>query len=58
MLAESTTPAGYTNAATCNKYGGDITWKLFNVQNYLRGTLFIAEGSLYGSANSHRHQPV
>jgi hypothetical protein len=52
VLAESTTPTGYTNAATCNKYGGDITWKLFNVQNYLRGTLFIAEGSLYGSANS------
>jgi hypothetical protein len=52
VLAESTTPAGFTNAATCDKYGGDITWKLFNVQNYLRGTLFIAEGSLYGSANS------
>ena len=27
VLAESTTPAGYTNAATCNKFGGNITWK-------------------------------
>lgn len=52
VLAEATEPAGYSNGATCDKYGGDITWKLFNVQNYLRGTLFIAEGSLYGSANS------
>jgi hypothetical protein len=52
VLAESTTPSGYTNAATCNKYGGNIDWKLFNVQNYLRGTLFIAQGSLTGEANS------
>jgi hypothetical protein len=52
VLAESTTPTGYTNSATCNKYGGDISWKLFDIQNYLRGTLFIAQGSLYGSANS------
>ena len=52
VLAESTTPSGYTNAATCNKYGGDITWKLFNIQNYLRGVIFIAQGSLYGTANS------
>jgi hypothetical protein len=52
VLAEATTPTGYTNAATCNKYGGDISWKLFDIQNYLRGVVFIAQGSLYGSANS------
>jgi len=52
VLAESKEPAGYVNASTCNKYGGDITWKLFNIQNYMRGTLFIAQGSLYGEANS------
>ncbi len=45
-------PAGYTNAATCNKYGGNITWKKYDIQNYLRGVLFIAQGSLSGSANS------
>ncbi|MCZ3390188.1 MAG: hypothetical protein LH645_13980, partial [Actinomycetia bacterium] len=48
----ATTPSGYTNAATCDKFGGDITWKLFDIQNYLRGVIFIAQGSLYGSANS------
>ncbi len=52
VLAESTYPSGYTNAATCNKYGGNINWKLFDIQNYLRGVLFIAQGSLSGSANS------
>ncbi len=52
VLAESKYPAGYTNAATCNKFGGDISWKLFDIQNYLRGVIFIAQGSLYGSANS------
>ena len=52
VLAESTTPSGYTNAATCNKYGGNISWKLFDIQNYLRGVLFIAQGSLDGNANS------
>ena len=52
VLAEATTPTGYTNAATCNKYGGNITWKLFDIQNYLRGVLFIASGSLNGDANS------
>jgi hypothetical protein len=52
VLAEATTPSGYTNAATCNKYGGNISWKLFDIQNYLRGVLFIAQGNLDGSANS------
>ena len=52
VLAESTTPSGYTNAATCNKYGGNISWKKYDIQNYLRGVLFIAQGSLDGSANS------
>ena len=52
VLAESTTPTGFTDADTCNKYGGDIEWKLFDIQNYLRGVVFIAQGSLYGSANS------
>jgi hypothetical protein len=52
VLAEATYPSGYTNAATCDKYGGNISWKLFDIQNYLRGVLFIAQGSLSGSANS------
>ncbi len=52
VLAESTTPSGYTNAATCNKFGGNIDWKLFDIQNYLRGVLFIAQGNLSGTANS------
>ncbi|MCZ3388579.1 MAG: hypothetical protein LH645_05535, partial [Actinomycetia bacterium] len=52
VLAEATEPTGYTNAATCDKFGGDITWKLFDIQNYLRGVVFIAQGSLYGQANS------
>ncbi len=46
VLVEATTPSGYVNAATCNKYGGDIEWKLFDIQNYLRGVVFIAQGSL------------
>ena len=45
-------PSGFTDSDTCDKYGGDITWKLFDIQNYLRGVVFIAQGSLYGSANS------
>jgi hypothetical protein len=52
VLAESTYPTGYTNAATCDKFGGDISWRLFDIQNYLRGVLFIGQGSIYGSANS------
>lgn len=52
VLVEATRPSGYTNAATCDKFGGDLTWKLFDIQNYLRGVIFIAQGSLYGQANS------
>jgi Tfp pilus assembly protein PilX len=52
VLAESTYPSGFTNAATCNKYGGNINWKLFDLQNYLRGVVFIAQGNLVGTANS------
>ncbi|MGB2839872.1 MAG: hypothetical protein WBC76_08575, partial [Actinomycetes bacterium] len=52
VIAEATVPSGYTNAATCNKYGGNITWKKYDIQNYLRGVLFIAQGSLDGNANS------
>jgi hypothetical protein len=52
VLAESTTPTGYTNAATCDKFGGNISWKLFDIQNYLRGVIFIAQGTLSGQANS------
>jgi len=39
-------------AATCGKLGGDITWKLFNLQPYVEGTALFAGGSLYGSANA------
>jgi hypothetical protein len=52
VLAESVSKTGYTNAATCDKYGGNIDWQLFDIQNYLRGVIFIAQGSLDGSANS------
>src|SRR5206468_3480143 len=45
-------PSTYTNTATCNKYGGNIDWKLFNVQNFLQGTVMVAQGNLTGSANS------
>ena len=46
-------PGGYTNAASCNKYGGNINWKLFTIQNYLQGTVFVADGNLTGSANTN-----
>ena len=50
VLAEPA-PTGGT-VATCGKLGGDITWKLFNLQPYLSGLALHAGSSLYGSANA------
>lgn len=58
VMAESGTPgvegvsSSYTNSASCNQYGGNINWKLFTIQNYLGGTVFVADGNLTGSANT------
>lgn len=45
-------PATFTDYVRCDKYGGDIYWRLFTIQNRLPGTLFVAEGSLIGTANT------
>lgn len=45
-------PAGYSNPARCDKYGGNLDWKLFTIQNYLSGLIFDAEGTLSGTANT------
>ena len=50
VVAEPAPTGG--GAATCGKRGGDITWKLFNLQPYLSGLVLFAGGSLYGSANA------
>lgn len=50
---DSDVPSDYSNPATCNKYGGSINWKLFTLQNYLPGTVFVADSNLVGSANTN-----
>lgn len=50
VLAEAA-PTGGTSA-TCNKLGGNITWKLFNLTPYLAGLMLDAQSSLYGQANA------
>jgi hypothetical protein len=50
VLAEAATTGG--PASTCGKVGGNIYWKLFNLKPYLTGLVFLADGSVYGSANA------
>jgi hypothetical protein len=59
VLAESGTPgtdadvpSSYTNTSSCNAYGGNIDWKLFTIQQYLPGTVFVADANLTGSATT------
>jgi hypothetical protein len=51
VLAEAQT-TGITNAATCNKLGGDVAWKLFNMTPYLSGLQLLADANLTGDANA------
>lgn len=39
-------------ASSCGKLGGDVTWKLFNLQPYLAGLALFAGANLYGEANA------
>lgn len=39
------------NALTCGKSGGNLTWKLSAISNYLPGVIFLADGTIYGEAN-------
>jgi hypothetical protein len=41
------------NQTTCNKFGGDITWKLTDIANYLPGIVFLAGADLYDQANNN-----
>jgi hypothetical protein len=50
VLAEAA-PSGGT-ATTCNKLGGNISWKLFNVTPSLPGLQFLADANLTGNANN------
>lgn len=45
-------PSGFSAPARCNKYGGNLDWKLFTIQNYVPGLIFNAEGTLSGTANT------
>ena len=44
--------AGFNDPDRCNKYGGNLDWRLFTIQNYVQGLIFNAEGTLSGSANT------
>jgi hypothetical protein len=46
-------PGGYTNTATCGKYGGDIAWNHTDVDDYIPGTVFVAGADLIDSANNN-----
>ncbi len=50
VIAEAAT--GVTNAATCNKLGGNIQWKLFNMTPKLPGMQLLADANLTGDANA------
>lgn len=51
VLAEAKR-TGITNPATCDKLGGNIEWKLFNLTPRLPGLQFLAEANLTGGANA------
>jgi hypothetical protein len=44
---------GSTDSATCNKLGGNISWKLYDVSAYISGLVMEAEGDLTDSANNN-----
>jgi Tfp pilus assembly protein PilX len=48
----SDAPAGFSEPDRCNKYGGNLDWRLFTIQNYVQGLIFNAEGTLSGTANT------
>lgn len=50
VLAEA--ERGVTNAATCDKRGGNVEWKLFNLTPWLSGLQMLAEANLTGNANA------
>src|SRR5207342_2308263 len=50
VLAEAKT--GVSNTATCDKLGGNISWKLFNLTPALNGLQLLADANLTGSANN------
>lgn len=50
VLAEA--EQGVTNPATCDKRGGNVTWRLFNLTPWLSGLQLLAEGNLTGDANA------
>lgn len=50
VLAEAAPTGGTTT--TCGKKGGDVVWKLFNMQPFLSGLQLLADANLTGDANS------
>lgn len=50
VLAEART--GVANAATCDKLGGNITWRLFNLAPRIPGLQLLADANLLGGANA------
>lgn len=44
---------GVVDAATCDKRGGNIEWKLFNLTPKLPGIQFLADANLTGDANAN-----
>lgn len=51
VIASSKT-TGVSNPATCNKLGGNIEWKLFDMTPKLQGLQLMAQANLTGGANN------
>lgn len=53
VFAEPDHPADYTNLATCNKFGGNITWNHTDIDDYVPGTVLVAGADLTDTANNN-----
>lgn len=53
VVAEAKPNGDPNNALTCGKSGGNLTWKLSAISNYLPGVIFLADGTIYGEANDN-----
>jgi len=51
VVVEANPSGDPNNALTCGKSGGNLTWKLSAISNYLPGVIFLADGTIYGEAN-------
>jgi len=51
VITESAPSGG--GPASCGKLGGDIDWKLYDIQGYVSGLVLLADADLYDSANNN-----